>query len=215
MSVSSVGSGSLDPGFYTYPNSTVPGLSDLSVASTPSTSSSTPSSTSGTSTATSATSAENPYLADYDSFEAYDSSELIQVSLGSQSSATSNVDSVLAQAAALQNEQTTAQNAALAADANADIQGTASSNASSSSTSSANDPLNIPSYESIVAQSDTDAYNALNNALGIGSSGTSNALSGAGSSSTTSNSALDSLLGFPSSTGAASPALGGTVDTTA
>jgi hypothetical protein len=130
------------------------------------------------STAATASSATSSYEADYQSLQQYDASELIQVSLGSAAAAASNVDSVLAQAAALQSQEKAAQNAAAAAGANSDIQGSSSS---ASASSSATDPLNIPSYQSIITQSDTDAYNALNNSLGIGSSGTSNGLGATGS----------------------------------
>jgi|HubBroStandDraft_1064217.scaffolds.fasta_scaffold400094_2 hypothetical protein len=167
MSVSSVGSGSIQPANYSYPSGTLPTGLAYGAAPQP-----------NSSTAATASSASSSYEADYQSLQQYDDQELMQVSLGSAAAAASNVDSVLAQAAALQSQETAAQNAAAAADANGAIQGSSSS---ASTSSSANDPLNIPSYQSIITQSDTDALNVLNSSLGIGSSGTSNSLGATGS----------------------------------
>jgi hypothetical protein len=84
---------------------------------------------------------------------AYDAQELIQTSLASPAAATSNVQSVLAQAAVLQQEgQLTQQSAQSQTPAfNADPTGA----------------LNVPSYGSIIQASDDAANTALAN-LGSG-----------------------------------------------
>jgi len=221
MSVSSVGSGSLpEPGSYTYTPSLPTGLSGGSAPSSVSSGTSSTTSSTSSSSTTSATSAAtgttiSPYVAEYNSLQSYDAAELIQVSLDSPTAASSNVEGVLAQAAALQSQQTAAGNAALASAANADIQGTSSS----SSTTSANDPLSdIPSYESIVSQSDTDADDALNASLGINTTGTSSSLGAGSSTSASTSTSSDNPLNIPSyeqvinGTGGS---LGSSIDTTA
>jgi hypothetical protein len=59
--------------------------------------------------ASSAAPAQSPYQSAYDTLVQQDTAELLQVSLGSQADAQSNLASVLAQAAALQQQQLAAQ----------------------------------------------------------------------------------------------------------
>jgi hypothetical protein len=169
MSVSSVGSGSLpDPAFYGYTPSVptglaygdapAPGSGSSAASSSSGTASSSGSSASGSSAsgssasgATGSSAAVSPYVAEYATLQQQDAAELLQVSLGTPAAAQSNVASVLAQAAALQSQQIAAQQQAAATAAQTD------------SAASAPDPLSaIPSFESIVGQSDQDAASAMN-----------------------------------------------------
>jgi hypothetical protein len=129
MSVSSVGSSS---SAYPYPATT--------------------SSTSPTSTGIST------YQQSYDSLQQYDTSELLAVSFGSQSDATTNVDAVLSQAASLQDQQIAAERAAAASQANGDIQ---SQPASATSSSRASDPMNVPTLSDITSASEGAASAAI------------------------------------------------------
>jgi pilus assembly protein FimV len=164
MSVSSVGSTSLpDPAFYGYTPSVPTGLaygdpaapgSGSGASSSSGTASSSGSSASGSgasSAAPGSSAAVSPYVAEYATLQQQDAAELLQVSLGTPAAAQSNIASVLAQAAALQSQQIAAQQQAAAAAAQTD------------SAASAPDPLSaIPSFESIVGQSDQDAASAMN-----------------------------------------------------
>ncbi len=166
MSISSVGSTSLpDPAFYGYTPSVPTGLAygDAPAPGSSSTGAASSSSGTGPSSGTSASSgsassgttassaAVSPYAAEYATLQQQDAAELLQVSLGTPAAAQSNVASVLAQAAALQSQQVAAQQQAAAAAAQTD------------SAASAPDPLSaIPSFESIVGQSDQDAASAMN-----------------------------------------------------
>ena len=88
----SVGSTSLpQPGFYSSPSSLPTGLAN------------------GDAPASAPTSAQNPYQAAFANLKAYDTAELMSVSFGSAQNAESNVESVLAQAAALQQKSATVQ----------------------------------------------------------------------------------------------------------
>ena len=163
MSVSSVGSTSLpDPAFYgytpsvpsglAYGDAAAPGSSSTGTASSSSaTGSSSGTATSSSSGSAASTAAVSPYVAEYATLQQQDAAELLQVSLGTPAAAQSNVASVLAQAAALQSQQIAAQQQAAAAAAQTD------------SAASAPDPLGaIPSFESIVGQSDQNAASAMN-----------------------------------------------------
>ncbi|HTW85826.1 MAG TPA: hypothetical protein VMD91_17280 [Candidatus Sulfotelmatobacter sp.] len=202
MSVSSVSSGSLpDPAAYTYTPSLPTGLA-YGDAAAPGASSSSSSGSSSTSSSTSSTGNAqtiSPYVAEYSTLQEDDAAELLQVSLDSPTDATSNVESVLAQAAAYQAQQNAAQSQAAAATAQSAIQ---SGTSSSSSSSTVSGPLDIPSYESIISQSDQDGYNAINDAFNIGT-GTSS------SGTTNSYASMATLLGL-GATGT-----GSAIDTTA
>lgn len=150
MSVQLIGSASIpDPAAYSYP-------SDTTAASR---------TTSSSATSPATASAEiSTYQAQYDTLQQQDVAELLQVSFASPADAQANVASVLAQAAALQNQQLVTQQQQAAAAADAAVQ-SAPASTSSSSSSSSSDPLAIPALTDITAQSDTAAGTAINNYL--------------------------------------------------
>jgi hypothetical protein len=99
----------------------------------------------------------------------------MNVSLGSTANAQSNLASVLAQAAALQDQQLAAQQQQASADADAAVQSSSSSTSgssgsSSSTGSSSSDPLSLPTLQSLFDQSDSDASANLSNYQSSGSS---------------------------------------------
>ncbi|HEX3466923.1 MAG TPA: hypothetical protein VHT05_02365 [Candidatus Elarobacter sp.] len=140
------------PAFYSYPSSLPAGLT-----AGPATSSAAPSSAS-TSTSASSSSTASPlsaYEAEFDTLQTDDAEELMNVSLGSTANAQSNLASVLAQAAALQDAQRSAQQQQASTDADAAVQSSA---------------LGVPTLQSIVSQSDGDASTNLGNYQTSGSS---------------------------------------------
>ena len=141
MSVSSVGSSGPDPASYSYPATAVTVPQGDPPAPGP------------------AATTSSPYVAEYAQLQTQDAAELLQVSFGSAADATSNVDSVLAQAAQLQAAQLAEQQNAAQTVANDAIQ---SASGNSSSSSSGTDPLaSLPSFQSIIGASDTAANQAI------------------------------------------------------
>ncbi len=109
MSVGPIGGSSLpDPGFFSYPSTSSESGSATAASSASSAAPSTGSAVSSTGP-TAAAAAQNPYQSAYANLVQQDTAELLQVSFGSSSDAQSNVASVLAQAAALQQQQLAAQ----------------------------------------------------------------------------------------------------------
>jgi hypothetical protein len=150
MSVQPIGSASIpDPAANSYPSGT--------------TAASGTTSSSGSGTSATSASQISSYQAEYNTLQEQDAAELLQVSFASPADAQANVASVLAQAAALQNQQLATQQQQASAAADAAVQSTASSTSSSSSSSS--DPLAIPTLTDITAQSDTAASTAIDNYL--------------------------------------------------
>lgn len=134
MSVQSIGgSGLPDPAAYTYSGSPPAGLAGGSATA--------PAAPASESDA----SAASPYQKEYATLQQQDAAELLTVSLGSASDASANVASVLAQATALQTQQLAAQQQAQGA-------------AASAVTITQPD---VPTFEQITGQSDSDAANAL------------------------------------------------------
>lgn len=93
----------------------------------------------------------NPYVAEYNYLQQYDAQELFAVSFGSAQAATANVDGVLAQWVGLQMQEQEQQQQAIQA---------ASAAAGSSTTG---DASNVPSLDSIISQSDSEANSVLTN----------------------------------------------------
>ncbi len=140
MSVSATGSSALpDPGFYSYPSSAA-ALSAPATSSSPAAPSS--SAASGSSAAPTQISS---YQTAYDSLMQQDTSELLEVTFDSAAAADANVDDVLAQAAALQQQQLAAQQQAQTAPPPAITVPT------------------VPSFASVVQQSDGSAGSDLAN----------------------------------------------------
>lgn len=138
MSVTSVGSSSA----YSY---------------SPTTTSSSSTSTSSSSTSSSAgTTAVSPYQSEYSTLQQDDIAELMQVSFGSQTNATSNVINVLGQAATLQADQVAQQEGLAAAQAQA---------AAPTTTSTSTGSDGVPTLSSITSASDTSASAAIQNYL--------------------------------------------------
>jgi len=136
-----------DPAFYTYPSGNLPaGLTQPSTSS-----SSSSSSTSSTSSSTGSTSTESPYVQQYDALQLYDQQELFNVSFGSQQNAALNIDSVLAQWAAIDAADKEAQAQQIQTLLNNDA------------TSSTDANANLPTLDELESQSDQQAQTALNN----------------------------------------------------
>lgn len=158
------------PAFYSYPSTLPSALTAGSgSAATASGSSSSGSGTAASNAASPAASGASPlssYEAEYDTLQTDDTEELMNVSLGSTANAQSNLAGVLAQAAALQDAQLATQQQQAATDADAAVQ---SSTASAPSASSSASPA-LPTLQSIVAQSDSDASTNLGNYQSSGSS---------------------------------------------
>ena len=122
----------------------------------------------------------SPYATAYATLQQDEAAELLQVSLGSPSAAEANVSDVLAQWAALQAQEDAAQHEAAAAAAVA------------TPAASATGAMNVPSYESIVTQSDQDALGATAAQDGLGASSSASAASGTGTPNPTGTS-IDTL----------------------
>jgi cytochrome bd-type quinol oxidase subunit 1 len=154
------------PAFYSYP-STLP-----SALTTPIASSSQPA-TSAAPTASSTAAVPSPYQTEYDTLQQDDAAELLQVSLGSAANAQSNLASVLSQAAALQSQQLAAQQQQTLAAADAAVQtspSSAASTAGSSASAASTDPLDVPTFQSVIDSSDSAANTNLGNYSNSGSS---------------------------------------------
>jgi hypothetical protein len=139
MGVTLVGQSSLpDPGFYNSPSTLPAGLASGS--------------SSGPSTSAAGTAAQpSSYQSAYSNLLQQDTAELLQVSFGSADAAQSNVSNVLAQAAALQQQELAAQQQAQTAAANVPAPSTVS----------------VPTLTSIIQQSNANAYaNMSNGTLG-------------------------------------------------
>lgn len=136
------------PAFYSYPSTLPSGLGAGSASS-----------------ATAAGSSSSGYESEYDTLQTDDAEELMNVSLGSTANAQSNLASVLAQAAALQDSQVAAQQQQAASDADAAVQSSTSSAGSSNT-----DQVSVPTFQSIVDASNGDASTNLGNYQTSGSS---------------------------------------------
>jgi hypothetical protein len=132
MGVGSIGQTSLpDPGFYSSPSTLLAGLA----------------SDSSTSAAGTATAQPSSYQTAYSNLTQQDTAELLGVSFGSPDAAQSNVASVLAQAAALQQQQLAAQQQAQVAAANVP----------------APPSVSVPTLTSVIQQSNANAYADISN----------------------------------------------------
>src|ERR1700680_4673871 len=131
MGVTSVGQSALpDPGFYSS-SALPPGLASGSSASAPGTTAAQPSA----------------YQSAYSNLLQQDTAELLQVSFGSADAAQSNVSNVLAQAAALQQQQLAAQQQAQVSAQNAPVPPS----------------VPVPTLTSVIQQSNTNAYADISN----------------------------------------------------
>jgi hypothetical protein len=132
MGVTSVGQSALpDPGFYSSSSTLPPGLATGSSASAAGTTAAQPSA----------------YQSAYSNLLQQDTAELLQVSFGSADAAQSNVSNVLAQAAALQQQELAAQQQAQVAAAN--VPAPAS--------------VPVPTLTSMIQQSNANAYADISN----------------------------------------------------